>query len=173
MEYTIKDFSVSDFKDNFGNVWCSVTFEEVGEPVRWVMKPESTETVHLDTKVTGEVKEMTSKAGKPYMRFYKAKDESPNTHSQQTDKAYLKDLSSMPLDVFRALLPYIDAQALVKGDQAYYGEVMTLIQQASDDLLGFSDNIRNGKPTPAGEPVKAPQQQSWEDEAKDEIDDDR
>lgn len=75
-EYTLKDFKVSDFKDNYGNTWCDAVFEELGEPVKWVVK--DPESIVLGTSYYGEVKEMMSKQNKPYQRFYR--HERPDDH---------------------------------------------------------------------------------------------
>lgn len=72
-EYELISFEKGDFQDNFGNTWCNAAFKGVSEPVRWVVKDPM--SVNLGDVVYGEIKDMTSKAGKPYLRFYKEQRE--------------------------------------------------------------------------------------------------
>ncbi len=69
-EYKLTSFEKSDYQDAHGNYWCSATFEGVGEPVKWVAKDPT--KVQVGQEYFGEIKDMTSKAGKPYLRFYRA-----------------------------------------------------------------------------------------------------
>lgn len=72
-EYTLSSFQDSDFKDQNGNTWCTALFEEKSnEPIKWVVKDPT--KVVVGQKYFGEVKEMTSKAGKPYLRFFREKN---------------------------------------------------------------------------------------------------
>lgn len=75
------------FKDDYGNTWCTAVFLGIGEPVKWVIKDPS--TVKVGETYYGEIKEMKSKANKPYLRFYKAKKEdTPAGHGSKSDQAY-------------------------------------------------------------------------------------
>lgn len=68
-EYKLISFEKSDFQDQHGNYWCTAAFEGVSEPVRWVLKDPM--KVHEGESYYGEIKDAVSKAGKPYLRFYK------------------------------------------------------------------------------------------------------
>lgn len=68
-DFKLTNFKPTDFKDNFGNVWCEATFEGVGEPVKWVVKDITTPVI--GQSYYGEMKDMKSKTGKTYVRFYK------------------------------------------------------------------------------------------------------
>lgn len=72
-EYTLKELRVGDYEDDFGNTWCDAIFAEYGEPVRWVLKEPT--GVHEGLKYYGHIEEKTSKANKPYNRFYRDKPE--------------------------------------------------------------------------------------------------
>lgn len=68
-DYVLRSFKKEDFQDAHGNYWCTAAFEGVGEPVKWVVK--NPMSIQEGQTYYGEIKELTSKAGKPYMRFYK------------------------------------------------------------------------------------------------------
>lgn len=69
-EYTISQFKVGDFKDQNGNTWCDILFDEwKSEPVRIVVKDPSQYSV--GQKIYGHMETKESKAGKPYLRFYR------------------------------------------------------------------------------------------------------
>ena len=68
-EYKLRSFDKGDYTDNYGNYWCTAAFEGIGEPVKWVVKDPT--SIREGETYYGEVKELTSKQGKPYLRFYK------------------------------------------------------------------------------------------------------
>lgn len=69
-EYTVHSFKAGDFQDPNGNTWCEVLFEEWrSEPLKWVVKDPTTITEGM--KVYGHIETKTSKANKPYQRFYR------------------------------------------------------------------------------------------------------
>lgn len=68
-DYKLTKFEPSDFKDDFGNVWCNAEFEGVAGQVRWVVKDPSAQIV--GKTYYGEIRDATSKAGKTYKRFHK------------------------------------------------------------------------------------------------------
>ena len=66
--YTLKSFTPSDFKDDYGNTWCTATFEEASaEPVKWVVKEVSKPVIGRE--YYGEITEETSRKGGKYLRF--------------------------------------------------------------------------------------------------------
>lgn len=69
-EYEITTYEAGDFRDPHGNYWCTIGIPGYGEPIKIVLK-DPTKT-KVGDKIYGEVKEQTSKMGKPYLRFYKA-----------------------------------------------------------------------------------------------------
>lgn len=85
-EYTIRAFKATDFKDQNGNTWCSVTFEGVSEPIKWVVKDPT--TVNVGDKVYGKITDETSKAGNPYRRFRREKrpEQPENAPQGQSDE---------------------------------------------------------------------------------------
>ena len=94
-DYRLIELRKGDFQDNHGNWWCDVSFEGVSEPVKWVIKD--------PLKITegevyqGEIKEQTSKAGKPYQRFYRSFDDNKTSNfgsssgSPKQDDGYWED----------------------------------------------------------------------------------
>jgi hypothetical protein len=82
-DYRISYFKDSDFKDMNGNTWCDVAFEGVSEPAKIVVKDPSRFSVGME--VYGELKEATTKNGKPYQRFYREKKEE---HTQTSGSTY-------------------------------------------------------------------------------------
>lgn len=68
-EYKLIQLKPGDFQDNHGNTWCDAAFEGVSEPVKWVVKDPRAYTE--GESYYGEIKDMTSKAGKAYLRFYR------------------------------------------------------------------------------------------------------
>lgn len=86
-EYVLRSFKKGDYQDAHGNYWCDAAFEGFGEPVRWVVKDPL--KIKEGESYYGEIKEMTSQAGKPYMRFYKqirTEDGTPSGGSQGAPK---------------------------------------------------------------------------------------
>lgn len=84
--FTVRDFKVGDFKDDNGNVWCNVVFEEQSSTQhRWVVKDPT--TVHLGQKVYGHIEEKMSKANKPYTRFYRDKEPEEPTYTKDGDQS--------------------------------------------------------------------------------------
>lgn len=76
-EYTIKTYKPGDFKDMNGNAWTEVLFEEyASEPIKWVVKDPT--AYSIGQKVYGHLETKESKAGKPYLRFYR--DQKPDFH---------------------------------------------------------------------------------------------
>jgi hypothetical protein len=72
---TVKDFKIGDFKDQNGNTWCEVEFEEFpGKQIKWVVKDPT--KVRMGDKVYGHTEQKTSKANKPYLRF--VRDQNPD-----------------------------------------------------------------------------------------------
>lgn len=76
-EYELVQINPSDFQDPHGNTWCDVAFKGISEPVKWVVK--DPRSIKEGESYYGEIKDMTSKAGKPYLRFYRS--QRPDDHS--------------------------------------------------------------------------------------------
>lgn len=82
-DYKLLQFKPSDFQDQHGNTWCDVAFEGISEPVKWVVKDPA--RVEVGKSYFGRIEQKTSKANKPYQRFYaEKKEEAPK--SEQTDE---------------------------------------------------------------------------------------
>jgi hypothetical protein len=91
-DYVIRDFQKGDFRDQNGNYWCDAAFEGVGEPVKMVVKDPMKFTNGMT--VYGYIRGMSSKAGKPYQRFYRVQKEeapAPQQASQKTGSYQPRD----------------------------------------------------------------------------------
>lgn len=160
--YTIKDFSVGDFKDPNGNTWCEVVFaEDPSEQYRWVVKDPV--KVTLGTKVYGHIEEKTSKAGKPYNRFYRDKQEdAPQTAStvmghtgQSTDESIARSVAlkaavdsrwTKPETVIQFAEVYL---AWLRGDvQKPVDEVQNKPAKRDEDDEAIDTYQRNAEPLP-------------------------
>lgn len=148
-EYELIDLKVSDFEDNFSNKWCEATFKGVSEPVKWVIKDPS--TITLNATYWGEIKEMTSKAGKPYNRFYRAKPEDVPQSTQSPSRA--SSGSSKTLDyepstnarwaigmAYRAYVSVTGSIESAGGDFPF-----DLIEQHAIELVSMFERVKDGK----------------------------
>lgn len=92
-EYEITEFRKGDFQDNYGNTWCDMVLLGVGEPVRIVVKNPLDEQYTVGNKLYGEIKEVTSKAGKAYKRFYREErpEQTQGFHGSNSGKSYDSD----------------------------------------------------------------------------------
>lgn len=92
-----------------------------------------------------------SKSGKS-LRFKKDKEEGQEpdstTKPKKTD-AFLRDATTVPIDMIRALLPYFDVQSL-KPNTEQYRALMELAQNLTEDALTMVDAIRNGEKSKEG-----------------------
>ena len=79
--YEVMDFKIGTFQDNYGNTWCNMALKGQGEPITIVLKDPT--TVKVGDSLTGDIKDATSKANKPYLRFYKEKQEGGYSNSSQ------------------------------------------------------------------------------------------
>lgn len=121
-EYTIISFKSGDFKDNFGNTWCEVAFEELSEPARWVVKDPS--RVSVGQKVYGHIEDAVSKAGKPYNRFKtdKREDYSP-TQSSSSNSGQSTDESIARAVALKAAVELTASDARLMKDKATVLEI--------------------------------------------------
>lgn len=107
-EYTLTSFQDSDFKDQNGNTWCTALFEEKhNEPIKWVVKDPT--KVVVGQKYYGEVKEMQSKAGKAYLRFFREKNPDYQGGGNKGGKGYDSDGQHQGM-CFNNATSYINAQ---------------------------------------------------------------
>lgn len=162
IEYTINSLKVMGDKDEkFGySYWGFV--HEAQMPVMFSTHSVIDDVRDKGRRIFAEEKEIKqSKNGKEYLLLKKVKldadsgspDPVPGTETQvspQTAAApklynpdYSKDLTDHPLQVFRAIIPYVDAHSLIKDD-VYRGEVLEMVRQVADELLTYSTTIRRG-----------------------------
>lgn len=141
-EYELIDLKVSDFEDNFSNKWCEATFKGVSEPVKWVIKDPS--SVTLGVSYYGEIKGMTSKAGKPYNRFYRAK---PEDTPQKATQSQSKTLDYEPSTNARwaigmAYRAYVQVTGSVDGSGEF---PFKHIEEHARELVSMFERIKDGK----------------------------
>lgn len=83
-DYKVNQFKPSDFRDQNGNYWCDMALAGVGEPVKIVVKDPT--KFHDGMDLYGKIEEKTSKAGKPYLRFFREqKQDSPKSSNPTYD----------------------------------------------------------------------------------------
>lgn len=142
-EYILKDFKVSDFKDDYGNTWCEAIFEDVGEPVKWVLKDPA--SVTLGVAYYGEIKEMTSKAGKPYNRFYRAKPEDvPQKAAQGASKVLdYEPSTNARWAIGMAYRAYIQVTGSI--DSASGDFPFEEVEKHAKELVSMFERVKDGK----------------------------
>jgi hypothetical protein len=145
MEFKIRSFDVGKepFVDDHGNTWCTVVFEEIGEPIKWVVKDPSSVTVG-DT-VYGRIEDKTSKAGKPYQRFYKEQREESHTGATQ-DAPVDWDDKNRTIRAQWAIGQAVSATELKASDDAYYTDVEHLATQFFSMVERVKETKQEDKP---------------------------
>lgn len=144
-DYKIIAFKVGDYTDPQGNVWVEVAFEELGEPARWAMRPESVSKYQVGGTVFGHVEEATSRAGKPYNRF-KTDKQDASSNSTYTPKNNNTITLSM---VWKTV-------AGIRGlpeNKTEFEQFFLIVREHFDELLLMSEAI--DKPTPGYDHAKA------------------
>lgn len=140
-EYTIRAFKGTDFKDQNGNTWCSVTFEGVSEPIKWVVKDPT--TVNVGDKVYGKITDETSKAGNPYRRFRREKrPEQPENAPQGQSDEYWQQRNHE----IRA--QWAIGQAVSTVDWTEKGvAIYEAVEQKAKQLYAMVERVASGEPT--------------------------
>lgn len=137
--YVLKSFKVGDFKDNYGNTWCEAIFEGYGEPVKWVVKDPS--RIKEGETYYGRVEDKTSKAGKPYARFYaEQKEDSPKP---KQDDAYWQDKQDTIMAEW-AIGQAVSASELKASDDNYFADIEHLANQ----FFKMVDRVAKQEPAP-------------------------
>lgn len=128
--------------DQYGNVWHNVKFRGVAETAMWLAKetPEVKKYYgHLETTKTGK-----------RIRFKRDQvpedEERPdNAKKDKKQDAYLKDVSSTPIQIYNGSLTYAKEAGLNiisdKEDRQLYLEY---VKDITDEMLRWIDNIRRG-----------------------------
>ena len=129
-------------QDEFGNTWFNVKFTEDAATHMWLAKEKPEEHKKYYGHFT------PTKSGKR-LRFKRDKvpEDEPrpdNAKNPKKSDAFLRDVTSVPIDMIRALLPYFDVQTLNK-DATQYRELMELAQKLTEDALNMVDKIRSGE----------------------------
>lgn len=153
-EYEVTFFEETDFKDNYGNTWCTVGFLGVGEPVKWVLKDPS--TVSVGDKVFGEIEIKTSKAGKDYNKFKRAKpDEIPSSAPQTKAEGERGEAITKSMVVKLAFQAFISAEGMLPQEDAHWRQISYM----ADMLYKTINSVDDTKitETPVVEPVRAPE----------------
>lgn len=141
-EYTVTQFRIGDFQDQHGNTWCDMALLGVGEPVRIVVKDPL--SIKADDVLYGEIKEMTSKAGKPYLRFYKAQREdeqqsfASKPKSDKPDEAYWADKQAQIKAQWAIGQAVTWCLALKKDTDLEQG----IVQEAAKEFFAMVDRVK-------------------------------
>lgn len=72
-DYKVLDFKKGTWQDDFGNYWCDMALEGVGEPVRIAVK-DPTE-FHNGMTLYGSLETKQNKNGSEYLKFKREKNE--------------------------------------------------------------------------------------------------
>lgn len=159
---------IVDFdKDQYGNEWFNVKFVGDAETFMWLKKDPPVE----GQKYYGHIEK--TKSGKR-LRFKTDKvpeDIKPSsTSSAVKDTKYQRDITSIPLDVWRTL---VGIQG-VPENQSQFTEFFLTVQQHANELLLMIENVRSGgdnSPRVTNEPkspaAAGPSLRKRWDEAKD------
>ena len=140
-EYELTAFDKGDFQDPNGNFWCSGALKGVSEPVKFVVKDPT--KFNVGDMLYGEIIEATSKAGKPYKRFKRAKKPEDN-HSFSGGKREWQPRDDMAIRAQWAI-----GQALSKFPENCYQATdedrMTLlhnIEHFAKEIYAMVDNVK-------------------------------
>lgn len=133
---------IEDFdQDQYGNTWFNVKF--VGDAGTHMMLAKEAPEEHK--KYYGHFE--PTKSGKR-LRFKRDKepDDQPRPdgtlRKEKKSEAFLRDATTVPIDMIKALLPYFDVQSL-KSNSTQYNQLMELAQDLTEDALKMVDSIRN------------------------------
>lgn len=130
--------------DPHNNVWYSVKFKGDATEHLWLAKtkPEQNKSYYGHFELT--------KSGKKW-RFKRDKEPEdepkPSNTPSKADKkpdAFLRDATTVPIDMIKALLPYFDVQTL-KPNSEQYRTLMELAQNLTEDALTMVESIRSGE----------------------------
>lgn len=121
-DYKLVQFKPSDFKDQHGNTWCDVAFEGISEPVKWVVKDPSKPKV--GETYYGRIEQKTSKADKPYQRFYAEKKEETTKPTEE----YWADKNDAIKAQF-AIKVAVQATELKASDEGYFDDIEHLAKK--------------------------------------------
>jgi len=155
-EYEVTWFQPTDFADNHNNYWCNVAFQGVSEPLKWVVKDPT--KVKVGDKVFGEIKEQTSKAGKPYQRFYRAERPDDTQQSLPTGGGYKRDDSHI-----RAQWAIGQAISHLGGDK---DKTLEDVETLAGALFVMVDRVKNPKVDAPDKWVKSVEEQVAQEQAK-------
>lgn len=141
-------------KPGSNQFWYSIATEEFGEPVKFIQDKDKGAPAPKDgEKYEGNLYEVDGGVAKfyPFKKGstslpLKAVDKPSGSSPASTiDSKYLKDLSDYPVRVFTGSLGYASQAGLnLIGDEGDLAAYLEFVRTASDELLKFSENIRNG-----------------------------
>lgn len=142
--YTVQTAVYNDFlneklkTDEYGK-WYSVAFAGDAETFLWMTKTEPIQ----GEKYWGWLEKTSS--GKA-VKFKWDKKNAPATLPDGTpaQEGFKRDISGVPVDMIKALLPYFDVQSLKAGSHQYR-TLMELAQNLTEDALTMVEAIRNGE----------------------------
>lgn len=153
-EYKLTSFDPGKdpFMDQNGNTWCTATFEGHGEPVKWVVKDLSKITV--GDNYYGEMKEVESKAGKMYWRFYRQSrpDAAPGQQSFSSKKEWQpRDDSAIKAQF--SIKAAVQAVGNIPGDSETHAAYFDNVEFAAKQFYDMVDRVKGGEqkaPAPTG-----------------------
>lgn len=153
-EFELTAIEPSDFKDPFGNIWCNAVFLGVGEPVK-VVTPDPDKWI-VGEKYYGEIETKTSKAGKPYLKFKRAKPEdTPQTPAKQAQDDARGDAISASMCVKLAFQAFISSESMLPQEEAHWRQIdymAEMLKKSIDKIKENKDKQAIQKTFGGGEP---------------------
>lgn len=142
-EYEVLQFKAGDFQDSHGNYWCDMALRGVSEPVRIVVKDPM--QFHDGMMLYGRVEDATSKAGKPYRRFYREqKPDSEQSSSQHASKPKLSNQDDKYWDDKNAQIraQWAIGQAVTLSGQTDHPNGLVMIEEWAKELYAMVDRVK-------------------------------
>ena len=135
-DYKIVVFEKGDFKDDNGNFWCNIGLDgEMNEPVRIVVKDPMDTAFTAGLSIYGHIEVKTSKAGKPYRRFYREKKPDVSPASNQAPVTQSKYTSNDDVQESIARSVALKAAVDLCASNAVRSEVTVL--ETADKFLAW------------------------------------
>jgi hypothetical protein len=140
-EYSVLQFKKGDFKDNYGNYWCDMALQGVGEPVRIVVK----DPLQFRDGMTlyGTIEEKTSQAGKPYLRFKRLeKPEAEQTSLGGSTKKEWQPRDDMAIRAQWAINGALTLYSTWNKERPEFDD----IEKAAKQLFAMVDRVKDNGP---------------------------
>lgn len=146
------DTDVRNWSSQYGEFSTyTVKLNGVNEAVQ-LNKKSSSPAPEVGDEVYGDITD--SQFGKKFKSAKKPFTDSSKQSSSPAKKpdAFLRDATTVPIDMIKALLPYFDVQSL-KPNTPQYRQLMELATNLTEDALSMVEKIREGEKPQVPDPV--------------------